>query len=174
MPFAPFPISIELSRNMVAFPNDRLDAWYVEATNAISEWEESLDTLEEILLAGEFEKLNHFPLLAEESLKLLVRVQELRDQLLSEANALGLPASSLTRLVDFLGLKGGTRQLRSLQNRFHRSYARMLAAWTHLRLCDETVEGMIRLIATGSSAEATYSANERRHLEGGILMDESA
>ena len=62
MPFAPFPISIELSRNMVAFPNDRLDAWYVEATNAISEWEESLDTLEEILLAGEFEKLTRIEL----------------------------------------------------------------------------------------------------------------
>jgi hypothetical protein len=159
---------------MVAFPNDRLDAWYTEATMAITEWEESLDTLEEILLAGEWEKLNHFPLLADESLKLLARVQELREQLLSEAAALGLPASSLTRLVDFLGLKGGTRQIRTLQNRFHRSYARMLAAWTHLRLCDETVDGMMRLISTGSIQEATYNASERRHLEGGILMDESA
>lgn len=159
---------------MVAFPNDRLDAWYTEATTAISEWEESLDTLEEILLAGEWEKLNHFPMLAEESLKLLAHVQELREQLLAEAASLGLPASSLTRLVDFLGLKGGTRQIRTLQNRFHRSYARMLAAWTHLRLCDETVDGMMRLIATGSIQEATYNASERRHLEGGILMDESA
>ena len=159
---------------MVAFPNDRLDAWYTAATMAITEWEESLDTLEKLLLAGEWEKLNHFPLLAEESLKLLARVQELREQLLSEAAALGLPASSLTRLVDFLGLKGGTRQIRTLQNRFHLSYARMLAAWTHLRLCDETVDGMLRLISTGSIQEATYNANERRHLEGGILMDESA
>jgi hypothetical protein len=50
----------------------------------------------------------------------------------------------------------------------------MLAAWTHLRLCDETVDGMMRLIATGSIQEATYKASERRHLEGGILMDERA
>lgn len=159
---------------MVAFSNDRLEAWYSEATTAITEWEESLDTLEEILLAGEWEKLSHFPLLAEESLKLLARVQELREELLAEAAASGLPASSLTRLVDYLGLKGGTRQIRTLQNRFHRSYSRMLAAWTHLRLCEETVDGMMRLIATGSIQEATYNVNERRHLEGGILMDESA
>lgn len=159
---------------MVAFPNDRLDAWYSEATNAITEWEESLDKLEEILLAGEWNKLTHFPLLAEEALKLLERVQQLRDELLAEAASQGLPASSLTRLVDFLGLPGGTRRIRTLQNRFHRSYSRMLAAWTHLRLCDETVHGMLHLIATGSAEEATYNMNERRHLEGGVLMDESA
>jgi hypothetical protein len=133
MTFAPFPISIELSRNMVAFPNDRLDAWYVEATNAISEWEESLDTLEEILLAGEFEKLNHFPLLAEESLKLLVRVQELRDQLLSEANALGLPASSLTRLVDFLGSKVELANSEAFKTAF---IAVMRECWPLGPICD--------------------------------------
>lgn len=159
---------------MVAFPNDRLDDWYAEADLAISDWEESLDKLEEILLAGAWDKLNHFPLLAEEAVRNLSKVQELRNQLLAEASNLGLPATSLTRLVDFLGLQGGIRRIRALQNRVQRSYARMLSTWTHLRLCEETVQGMLHLIATGTAAEATYNSNERRHLEGGVLMDERA
>ena len=159
---------------MVAFSEAQLETWYAEAFHAISEWEDSLDSLEDILLSGQWEKLVHFPMLAEEPIQLLAKIQNLRDQLLAEASSQGLPASSLTRLIDFLGLPGGTRKIRALQNRFQRSYARMLAAWTQLRLCDETVQGMLHLIATGSAAEATYGSNERRHLEGGILMDESA
>ena len=171
---AQFSVLSKLSRIMVAFQSDRLEQWYINASNAISEWEESLDSLEEILLAGQWDKLTHFPLLADEALAQLAKVQELRQELLNEASLLGLPATSLTRLVDYLGLKGGTRQLRMLQSRFHRNYSRMLAAWTHIRLCNETVQGMLHLIATGSTGDATYSVHERRHLEGGILVDEQA
>lgn len=161
-------------RSMVAFPEQNILEWHKLASQALANWELSLDDLEEILILGQWEKLQDFATLYRLPHAELAEVEIARKQILELAKDLGLPSTSLVRLVDYLGLDGGPRQFLQLQQRFRLAHRRMTAALTHIRLCDDATQTLLRLIATGEKDGATYIVNERHHLEGGILVDEQA
>jgi hypothetical protein len=119
----------------------------------------------------------HLELLLDEGQATRETLQNLeseRRSILEEARENGINCFSLIRLVEKLQLEGGLDPWRRLESRFQQCHVRLFASWTQIRCCDEHVQTLLRFFATGQGEGATYIQSERRHLEGGILVDESA
>jgi hypothetical protein len=140
----------------------------------LSQWEDYLDELQQALGLGNWE---HLELLLDEGQATRETLQNLeseRRSILEEARENGINCFSLIRLVEKLQLEGGLDPWRRLESRFQQCHVRLFASWTQIRCCDEHVQTLLRFFATGQGEGATYIQSERRHLEGGILVDESA
>ena len=159
---------------MVATLSGQLFAWFNRATDCLSQWEDYLDELQQALGLGNWE---HLELLLDEGQATRETLQNLeseRRSILEEARENGINCFSLIRLVEKLQLEGGLDPWRRLESRFQQCHVRLFASWTQIRCCDEHVQTLLRFFATGQGEGATYIQSERRHLEGGILVDESA
>ncbi|MEY4566745.1 MAG: hypothetical protein RLY14_1715 [Planctomycetota bacterium] len=159
---------------MVATLSEQLAAWFERAVDCLNQWEDYLDELHQALGLGNWE---HLELLLDEGQATREKLQQLegeRQAILEEARGNGIACFSLIRVVEKLQLEGGTDPWRRLERRFQQSHVRLFAAWTQIRCCDEHVQTLLRFFATGHGDGATYIQSERRHLEGGILVDESA
>lgn len=159
---------------MVATLSEKLVAWFDRAVDGLNQWEDYLDELHQALGLGNWE---HLDLLLDEGQATRATLQHLeseRRSILEVARENGLACSSLIRLVEKLRLEGGVDPWRRLERRFQQCHVGLFAAWTQIRCCDEHVETLLRFLATGHGDGATYIQSERRHLEGGILVDESA
>jgi hypothetical protein len=159
---------------MVATLSEQLFAWFNRATDCLSQWEDYLDELQQALGLGNWE---HLELLLDEgqaTRETLQNLESARRSILEEARENGINCFSLIRLVEKLQLEGGLDPWRRLESRFQQCHVRLFASWTQIRCCDEHVQTLLRFFATGQGEGATYIQSERRHLEGGILVDESA
>jgi hypothetical protein len=159
---------------MVAKLSEQLIAWYNRATECLNQWEDYLAELHQALGLGNWE---HLELLLDEGQATRESLQNLENErraILQEARGNGINCFSLIRLVEKLQLEDGVEPWRRLERRFQQCHVGLFAAWTQIRCCDEHVQTLLRFFATGHGEGATYIQSERRHLEGGILVDENA
>jgi hypothetical protein len=106
----------------------------------------------------------------------LVECHQRRQQLLSEAQAAGLPSGSVTALTGALPLRERKKLKPSVEAARHQ--ARMLqhhslANWVLVQRSLLHLSQLIEIIATGGQMQPTYGVGSRA-AQGGVLVDQEA
>jgi hypothetical protein len=151
--------------------------WIERFSESLNRWESILVDLRTAYLRGEQDAILELCHRGEAMQAEIAAGKQGRVEILERARALGYEVSSIKDLshqLDTAWPALWTHRIQTLENQLLRIEQLSVSLWISAFQARDFVSDMIRILATGSSSEATYSPSEVDSREGGFLMDEAA
>ncbi|MFN7738372.1 MAG: hypothetical protein ACK52S_10215 [Pirellula sp.] len=151
--------------------------WLDQFASTLDRWEKLLCELRASYLRGDQQNILLLCVSGEEVQRDIARDKQTRQQLLEQARELGYNAANfreLSRQLDSQWPALWTHRIQSLENQLNRIQQLSMSLWVSAFQSREFVSEMIRILATGRSANATYSPTESSSHEGGFMVNEAA
>jgi len=164
-------------RKMVPVIVHDIGNWLDQFAATLDRWEKLLCELRAAYLRGDQRKILLLCVSGEEVQREIARDKEARQRLLEQARELGYNAANfreLSRQLDTQWPALWTHRIQSLENQLNRIQQLSTSLWVGAFQSREFVSEMIRILATGRAANATYSPTETSSHEGGFMVNEAA
>ncbi len=157
--------------------SDRLEAYLNLLTLHCAEWSEWIAEQEQAVIQSDFTRLNQLIASADQLLAHVRELHQERLQILSEANAAGISATTLLEIAQTLpSWSSAVRRERMWAAQRHIEHLKRLhlAIWVLISHCERFADESMQIFGRGHVEASVYTASGQADTSGGQLLDTSA